>query len=91
MGWTSVASTQIHLTDGGHIEDLGLYELLHRRCKYIIVCDASSEDEGPYHYTFNRVATAIRLARINQGVEVRLSTCMPHAWGLIWVCVVPLW
>merc|ERR1711871_121306 len=36
MGWTSVASTQIHLTDGGHIEDLGLYELLHRRCKYII-------------------------------------------------------
>lgn len=73
MGWTSVASTQIHLTDGGHIEDLGLYELLHRRCKYIIVCDASSEDEGPYHYTFNRVATAIRLARINQGVELILD------------------
>jgi len=73
LGWTNAASTHIHLTDGGHIEDLGLYELLHRRCKYIIVCDASSEDEGPYHYRFNRVATAIRLARINQGVEIVLD------------------
>jgi len=73
MGLTSAASAHIHLTDGGHIEDLGLYELLHRRCKYIIVCDASSEDEGPYHYRFNRLATATRLARINQGVEITLD------------------
>jgi len=83
FGLTSAASSHIHLTDGGHIEDLGLYELLHRRCKYVILSDSSSEDEGPLNYRFNRLATATRLARIHQGVEIvlDLSAIRPDAAG----------
>ena len=30
----------MNLSDGGHFENLGLYELVRRRCRFIIVCDA---------------------------------------------------
>ena len=35
--------SRIHLADGGHFENLGLYELLRRRCRYIIVSDAGAD------------------------------------------------
>ena len=33
----------INLTDGGHIENLGIYELLRRRCKYIVAIDGEED------------------------------------------------
>ena len=33
----------LFLTDGGHIENLGVYELLRRRCKLIIAVDAEAD------------------------------------------------
>jgi hypothetical protein len=33
----------VYLTDGGHIENLGVYELLRRRCKVIIAVDAEAD------------------------------------------------
>ncbi|MEO0346996.1 MAG: patatin-like phospholipase family protein [Pseudomonadota bacterium] len=35
----------VHLTDGGHFDNLGLYELVRRRCRRIIVCDAGADPE----------------------------------------------
>ena len=32
----------MNLSDGGHFENLGLYELVRRRCRYIIACDADA-------------------------------------------------
>ena len=36
-------SDSVYLTDGGHIENLGVYELLRRRCKVIIAVDAEAD------------------------------------------------
>ena len=36
----------INVTDGGHFENLGLYELVRRRCQVIIVSDASEDRES---------------------------------------------
>ncbi len=33
----------LNLSDGGHIENLGTYELLRRRCKFIVCVDAGME------------------------------------------------
>ena len=33
----------VYLTDGGHIENLGIYELLQRRCKVILAVDAEAD------------------------------------------------
>ncbi len=38
----------IELTDGGHFENLGLYELVRRRCGLIIVCDGGDDRAAAY-------------------------------------------
>ena len=35
----------VYLTDGGHIENLGIYELLRRRCRVIIAVDAEADPQ----------------------------------------------
>jgi hypothetical protein len=56
----------LHVTDGGHYENLGLVEALRRRCSEIYVFDASG-DPGPLATT---LAEAIRLARDELGVTI---------------------
>ncbi len=61
-------SEQIYLTDGGHIENLGLYELLRRRCALIVVIDGESDPT----YTFNSFVNLQRYARIDLGIRITL-------------------
>jgi len=49
------------LSDGGHIENLGVYELLRRRCSLIIAVDAEA-DFGMHFHSLTQLA---RLARID--------------------------
>ncbi|MEM1401480.1 MAG: hypothetical protein AAGF58_16445, partial [Pseudomonadota bacterium] len=36
------------ITDGGHFENLGLYELVRRRCGLIVVCDGGQDPSASY-------------------------------------------
>lgn len=38
----------IELSDGGHFENLAIYELVRRRCGLIIVCDGGQDNESSY-------------------------------------------
>lgn len=38
----------VNLTDGGHFENLGVYELIRRRCRLIVVVDAGCDSK--YHF-----------------------------------------
>ncbi len=58
----------VNLSDGGHIENLAVYELLRRRCRYII-CGDGEADPG---LTFGSLATLMRFARIDLGVEIEI-------------------
>jgi hypothetical protein len=62
-------SRWIHLSDGGHFENLGVFELLRRGCSRIVVVDASCDPER----SFDDLANAIRRARIDLGIEIRRS------------------
>jgi hypothetical protein len=56
----------LNLSDGGHIENIGIYELLRRRCRYIIAIDGEAD---PNH-TFGGLLTAIQMAKIDLGVRI---------------------
>jgi hypothetical protein len=56
----------INLSDGGHIENMGVYELLRRRCKFIISIDGEADP----HSTFQGHLTLIRHAQIDFGVRI---------------------
>lgn len=64
----------VHLSDGGHFENLGLYELVRRRCSLIVVSDATADPE----YTFASLARAIALVRVDFGAKVTLDTGDMH-------------
>jgi predicted acylesterase/phospholipase RssA len=61
-------SRNILLTDGGHIENLGIYELLKRGCQLIIVVDVDADPS----MSFGALMTLERYARIDLGVRVAL-------------------
>ncbi|TMJ06017.1 MAG: cell division protein [Alphaproteobacteria bacterium] len=61
-------SNNVYLTDGGHIENLGVYELLKRRCKLIVVSDA----EADISMRFPSFITLQRYARIDLGVRIEM-------------------
>ena len=62
----SEKEARVHLADGGHFENLGLYELLRRRCRYIIVGDAGA-DPGA---TLADLGQAVQRARADLNAEV---------------------
>lgn len=56
----------LNLSDGGHIENLGIYELLRRRCKFIICVDGEADPE----FTFQGLMTVVRHAQIDFGIRI---------------------
>lgn len=65
----SVDGSHVNLSDGGHIENLGIYELMRRQCRLIVVGDGEA-DKG---LTFQGLTEAIRLARIDFGYRVDMD------------------
>lgn len=56
----------VNVSDGGHIENMGLYELLRRRCRYIVLIDGEAD---PQH-SFGGLLNSIRMARVDLGVRI---------------------
>jgi hypothetical protein len=55
----SRTSKFLEITDGGHFDNLGLYELVRRRCGLIIVCDGGEDPTTSYSWltaTLRRIA-----------------------------------
>lgn len=59
----------LDLSDGGHFENLGLYELLRRRCTFIVASDAGA-DKG---FNFADLGNAVERARVDFGVSIRFD------------------
>ena len=69
FGMYSRKSNYINLSDGGHFDNLGVYEMLRRRCKYIIVADAEADPL----MKFQGLAYIIRLARVDFGIIIEID------------------
>ena len=56
----------LDLTDGGHFENLGLYELIRRELDLIFVCDASADPD----HKFEGLALAAERVRVDFGAAI---------------------
>jgi len=59
-----------YLSDGGHFENLGIYSLIQRRCKFIIAIDGEADPE----MTRGAINKLTRLVRQDFGVELDIET-----------------
>jgi hypothetical protein len=69
FGMVNDEAAFVYLTDGGHFENMGLYELVRRHCATIVICDA----EQDANLTFEGLGMAIRKCRIDHGAEIILD------------------
>jgi hypothetical protein len=81
MGRTNAHMDFVYLSDGGHFENLGVYELIRRRCRFIVVCDAGCDPD----FALDDLGGLIRKARIDFGVridiDIETSGLKPNADG----------
>lgn len=67
FGVMSEKAGYLNLSDGGHLENLGVYELLRRRCKFIVCVDSGDEPDM-------KCADLMRLQRYAEiDLEIRLE------------------
>jgi hypothetical protein len=66
---SGAAKPFVFLSDGGHIENLGAYELLRRRCRLIICVDGECDTD----LSAGALAQLERFARIDLGVRLHVD------------------
>ncbi|MBL8673584.1 MAG: hypothetical protein JNL07_01750, partial [Rhodospirillales bacterium] len=59
----------VNLSDGGHVENLGVYELLRRRCRLIVAVDAE-QDAAMSYASFGDV---VRFAQIDMALKIEID------------------
>ena len=69
FGLTNSQAGFVNLSDGGHFDNMGLYELIRRRCRYIVLADA--EQDGKL--IFGSLTTTLRNVRMDFGVEIDIA------------------
>ena len=73
LGSTNDDSTYVYLSDGGHFENLAVYELVRRRCKLIVACDVSCDSAR----NFGDLHNAMERCRTDFGVEIVFDDLNP--------------
>lgn len=78
-GVTDAESDYVYVSDGGHFENMGVYELIRRRCRFIVAVDAGADPK--FHENVGRV---VRQVRIDFGIwiEVDMAPVTPGPNGL---------
>jgi hypothetical protein len=59
----------VYLSDGGHFENLALYEMVLRRCHRIVVSDAGADPK----YIYDDLGNAVRKIRIDLGIPIDIT------------------
>ncbi|MGD2021345.1 MAG: hypothetical protein PVJ47_09835, partial [Thiohalocapsa sp.] len=88
LGKTSARTNYVYLSDGGHFENLGIYELVRRRCRFVVACDAEADPE----LQFTGLGNAIEKCRTDLGVPIRINVAQirraPDTRLSLWHCAV---
>jgi len=69
LGLTDEKRRYVYLSDGGHFENLGVYELVRRRCRLILSIDAGADPERK----FEDLGICIRKCQVDLGVRITLD------------------
>jgi hypothetical protein len=79
FGLTQSDHSWVHLSDGGHFDNTGAYELVRRHCRYIVIADCGADPK----VRFDDIGELIRRVREDFGVEIEVdvSPLRPGADG----------
>lgn len=69
FGLTDDTTKFVNISDGGHFENLGVYELIRRGCRYIIASDAGQDGT----FAFEDLGNLVRKCRTDFGVEIDIG------------------
>jgi hypothetical protein len=69
FGLTNDSNEWVNLSDGGHFENLGLYEMVRRRCRYIVVLDGGCDGD----FTYEDLGNALRKIRIDFRIPIEFE------------------
>ena len=70
FGLTTDDRPYVYLSDGGHFENLGLYEMVRRRCRFIVAVDAGCDPK----FAFEDLGNAVRKIYIDLGIRIRFDS-----------------
>ena len=70
LGQTRGSDPYVYLSDGGHFDNLGLYEMVRRRCRLIVAVDATQDA----NVTMEDLGRTLRQVSIDLGVTVEFTT-----------------
>ena len=69
LGRTDDQAKYVYLSDGGHFDNLGVYEMLRRRCRFIVISDATCDPQ----YAYADLGSVVRKAAIDFGIRIRFE------------------
>jgi len=69
FGMSDSGAHYLSLSDGGHFENLGIYELVRRRCRLIVVVDASADG----NLQFEDLGNAIRKCATDLNIQIDID------------------
>ena len=68
LGRTEADSDYVYVSDGGHFENVGVYELIRRRCRFIVAVDCGADPKIQ-----ENIGRLIRQVRIDFGIWIELD------------------
>jgi hypothetical protein len=69
LGLTRDDNPYIYLSDGGHFENLALYEMVRRRCRLIVLSDAGCDPD----FAFEDLGNAVRKISLDLGINIEFK------------------
>jgi Patatin-like phospholipase len=66
LAQTDDQAKYVYLSDGGHFDNLGVYEMLRRRCRFIVISDATCDPD----YAYADLGSVVRKAAIDFGIRI---------------------
>lgn len=78
LGNTTESYPYVNLSDGGHFDNLGLHEMVLRRCRHIVAVDAGCDRSR----VFADLGHAIRKIRIDLGIPIDIQVVLPQKPGV---------
>jgi hypothetical protein len=69
FGLANEKSNFVNVSDGGHFENLGIYELIRRRAAVIIACDGECDPD----FTFGSLGNVVRICETDFGAKIEID------------------
>ncbi|SAK87102.1 Patatin-like phospholipase [Caballeronia hypogeia] len=76
VGWREISShfkedaKLVELSDGGHFDNLGLYELIRRRTRFIVLCDGTADPD----FSFKDFISTLSRIKADFGASIDFGT-----------------